>query len=158
VEYRHHSGGIHNSSLEKVFKDLLFVYLKNLPLLAGRTAEEGQQIRTSIIQQMFKLVNDIQLVCDDRLRLINRLDDECKRILSAAEERLTLIHRLEHEMKELQKLNLELQKVCDERLRMIQSVEKTADQRLKLIESLDAKCKEYERSVAKGQNSLASEL
>src|SRR5438132_5358071 len=153
VEYRHHSLGIHNSPLEKVFKDKLLVYLKNLHLLASRTAEEGRQIKLSIAKQMFKLVNDIQIVCDDRLQLINRLDDECKKILRAADERLALIHRLDREIKETQKLNLELQNVCDERLRIIEAIEKIADQRLKLIETLEAKCKEYERSVSPFQPS-----
>ncbi len=150
VEYRHHSLGIHNRPMEEIFKDMLGVYLKNMPLLASRSVEEAQQIRRSVIEKMFRLVQDVQDVCDERLQLINRLDDECKRILKDAEDRLALIRRLESEIKEIRKVNFDLQNTSDERLRMIEAVQKIAAERLELIESLDAKVKEYERSLERG--------
>jgi hypothetical protein len=124
VEYRIHDEGIHNRPLGEVFRDLLYVYLKNFPLLAARTPEEIQEATAGVIERMFRLVAPIEHVCEERLHLIRRLDSECKEILKAAEDRLALIRGMEAESSELRTQNAELRRICEERMIRIRELER----------------------------------
>ncbi|TSA17282.1 glycosyltransferase, partial [bacterium] len=115
VEYRLHGEGIHNSSIERVFKDLLFVYLKNMQLLAERSQDETSRLVSDLIRRLYDTIAPLQTAADERLQLVERLDAECRSIRHAAEERLALIHRLEEVNAAMRKQNAELQKICEER-------------------------------------------
>jgi hypothetical protein len=126
VEYRVHGGGIHNRPLEEIFNDLVLVYFRNFPLLASRTPGEVRTGVARAIERIYSLVVPIQTVCDERLQLIERLDAECKNILRAAEERLVLIHRLDEEHSALRKRITELERTCDNRLAVINDLQKAS--------------------------------
>ncbi|MGD0038759.1 MAG: glycosyltransferase [Bacteroidota bacterium] len=127
VEWRVHSGGVHNKPLEYVFKDMLLVYLKNLPLIANRSKKDIKEIRQGIIERMFGIVAPIQTASVERLQLIERLDAECKQILHAAEKRLTVIHRLEEEIVKLRSQNTDQQRISDEMLAAINELKRVTD-------------------------------
>ena len=48
---------------------------------------------------------------------------------------------------QLEKQVAELQKVCDERLRVIEEIHQAAEKRLALIQNLDAECREREEII-----------
>jgi glycosyltransferase involved in cell wall biosynthesis len=119
VEYRLHDQGIHNSPIEKIFRDMLYVYTKNLPLLSIRTEDEARNIKRAVESKLLGFVLELKQACVERLDLIQYLHGECDRLLKTNNERLLLIDELT----------------------------KTAEERLMTIQQLDAEVKRLSQLV-----------
>ncbi len=95
IEYRIHDQGFHNSITPECFvKDMLFVYTKNLPLLASRSEQEATQIKRCVEDVLVSFVTQLKQVCDERLELIQRLDSECKQYRQVCDERLVEMQKM----------------------------------------------------------------